>query len=96
MKRPYRLPYSLCPRCGYAMDAHMSLKDGRKERAPHQGDLGICAECGSTLVFDADLRLRVPTEEELAGLPQALLEKLFMARLMRIANPVKKREGNRQ
>jgi hypothetical protein len=78
------------------MDAHTPMADGTKARKPVPGDLGICFECGASLIFGDDLRLREPTEEDLADVPQDILEKLFLARLMRVANPRKPREATRQ
>lgn len=92
----YRLPPALCPECGAAMDAHTPMADGTKARKPQPGDLGICFECGISLVFDDDLRLRKATEEDLADVPPDILEKIFVARLVRMANPRKPKEGTRQ
>lgn len=93
----YHLPPVLCPKCGYSMDHHASVNGTKgRERRPEPGDIGICNDCGSTLVFGDDLRLRSPKEEELAALPKPLLEKLLMARLFRIANPRKPRPGEQK
>jgi hypothetical protein len=78
------------------MDAHTPMADGTKARKPQPRDLGICAECGISLVFGDDMRLHKATEEDLAEVPPDILEKMFLARLMRMANPRKPKEQTRQ
>lgn len=62
----YDLPVTHCPHCGHKHDAATNLE---APRAPGQGDVSICLECGGIAVFDADpLRLRLPTPDEQAQL----------------------------
>lgn len=47
-----------CPFCRSAIDA----ASGPKE--PEDGDATICYSCENLLIFDKNLRLRVPSEDE--------------------------------
>jgi len=51
---------TLCPVCGYAVDATTSLAS---ERGPRPGDLSICLSCGALTLFDADLRPLLPVDD---------------------------------
>ena len=48
-----RLGVSLCPHCGYKLDAATSLTSNRR---PSPGDWTVCMECTGLLVFDVFLR----------------------------------------
>lgn len=53
-----------CPFCSKHVPNHENLTDEFLQ--PEEGDLSVCIKCGSICVFDEDLYLRKPTEEELA------------------------------
>ena len=53
-----KLPQSQCCACGTTLDGAA----GRA--APKPGDFSICIYCGALSVFDEDLKLREPTQEE--------------------------------
>lgn len=55
-----RTPPSTCPSCMATLDARTGI-DAR----PKPGDASICIECKTLLIFDENLRLRRPTEEEI-------------------------------
>ena len=59
-----------CPHCGRAMGNVAQFADGRPLKAPEQGDIRVCSECGEPAFYarDAggDLVLDSPTAEELA------------------------------
>ena len=55
--RTTRLPPSLCPHCGYAMDAASAL---RADAVPEPGDWTVCLACGGVMQFDASLRPALP------------------------------------
>lgn len=78
-----RLPPVLCPHCGYLMDNHTKALGSKELTKPRPGDIGICFECMSPLVFDENLRLREACDEELGSLPQELLERLIVAKMMK-------------
>lgn len=61
------LPISVCPSCGYRMDAATAV-DAADPARPRPGDYSICLDCGSILVFLADYTHRLMTEEEAANL----------------------------
>lgn len=63
--RTSRTPLSFCYRCGERMDAATAVENGTK---PSPGAFSICAYCGAILVFDAELRLRRATFDELEQL----------------------------
>lgn len=57
MTRTTRTPATLCPHCGYAMDAASSMQG---EAVPDPGDWSICLRCAGVLQFDATLRPGLP------------------------------------
>lgn len=54
-----------CPKCDHPLNA-ASFCFGEDAKKPSEGDVTACAGCGTLLVFRKDLRLRPPTEGELA------------------------------
>lgn len=54
-------PYQ-CPVCRSRLDAATNLTG---KTAPTDGDVSICFDCSSIVVFTADLKLRLPTDDEL-------------------------------
>ena len=50
-----------CPHCGEVQD---SAKSATGKRKPSEGNLSLCAYCGSLALFGSDLSLRKPTKEE--------------------------------
>jgi hypothetical protein len=54
---------SPCPFCGKVNDRASSVGG---EIAPESGDYGVCFGCASVVVYGDDLKLRAPTEAELA------------------------------
>lgn len=53
-----RVPASYCLNCNYKLDACSG------SRAPRANDITVCVSCWHVMVFDSDLTLRAPTEEE--------------------------------
>lgn len=73
----------LCPHCGHTLDHHTdAIQSGKAKPSP--GDIGICVGCYSPLIFDRKLKLRAAKDEELAEIPQPILEKLIVAKLMKV------------
>lgn len=64
-----RLRPSLCPRCGYLLDAASSPKKGRA--TPKSGDVSVCMSCCEVLMFDEAL---VPTRVDPTALATMLRE----------------------
>jgi hypothetical protein len=60
-----RFPVSPCRRCGKPLDAATGVIGAD---TPGAGDVSICAYCGTVALFDSDLRLRPPTEDEIDAL----------------------------
>ena len=57
-----RVPECHCPVCDKKIDAASNLYD--ESERPFPGDVSVCIQCGTILVFDFDLTMRLPTEEE--------------------------------
>ena len=57
--RETRTPECRCPYCGKILD-RASATPGSPGAAPEPGDLTVCIECASPLVFDEALRVRKP------------------------------------
>lgn len=60
---------SPCPHCGTVLDAHVLPVGADRsgfdlDATPFPGDATVCTVCDSILIFDGDLQLRMPTEEE--------------------------------
>lgn len=66
---------SLCPLCGYTVDAHESLAN--PESVPKPGDYGICMGCTAVLEYDGSLRLKVVPKAEVE---RELLRVVWLAR----------------
>jgi hypothetical protein len=62
LRRARRSVGSPCPNCQVFLNYHVT-PDG-KDSNPAPGDATICTLCDSLLIFDADLRLRLPNEAE--------------------------------
>lgn len=60
-----QVPENLCPYCGKKLDAASG------EGTPSPGDVSVCIECASPLMFTDELTLRVMTRAEFADLPPA-------------------------
>jgi len=61
-----------CPICKAAIE-HATNVDPN-ESGPKRGDVTLCAECGTVLMFEDDeLRLRQPTEAEMLRWPMRTL-----------------------
>jgi hypothetical protein len=54
---------TICPYCGRRNELHAEATDP-DGRAPEPGDFTVCWGCVGACVFDHDLNLRLPTDEE--------------------------------
>lgn len=48
----HEVPASTCPACGAATELATGILH---HRAPNEGDVSVCIQCGALLVFDAQL-----------------------------------------
>lgn len=58
----YDIPASPCLNCGSLLDAATQPDDPSLQ--PKPGELTMCTYCGAILVFDEEMRHRLPTPEE--------------------------------
>jgi hypothetical protein len=71
MSKTTRTPPNLCLECGKVVDSATNVENQR----PSPGMFAICFYCGHVMAFDAALRLRPLTDEEMleaAGDPRIL------------------------
>jgi hypothetical protein len=61
----YRLPSVACPWCSKELDAATGVTG---EGSPDMGDATLCINCGEWCIFDSDLTLRKPTDDEFVEL----------------------------
>jgi hypothetical protein len=57
-----RIPEQRCKRCQFKIDASTYAQQG--DRIPEAGNVSICVACGYLQIFNDDLTLRDPTEQE--------------------------------
>jgi hypothetical protein len=55
-----------CPKCGYNLGDHTCVTE--EDATPVAGDVGICLECKTILVYNDDLSQREPTAEEIESM----------------------------
>lgn len=67
-----------CPCCGHVMNA-VTGAEGESE-SPNPGDVSVCIECTSYLIFDHDLKLQVMTVDEVCELDSEVLYTLTATR----------------
>lgn len=73
-----RTPESKCPVCGHILDAATSING---EFEPRPGDVTLCVQCGEILIFNKDLRGRIPTAEEklqYGDMPEVIVAQIFI------------------
>ena len=64
------IPTSMCPICGYVMDA-ATVADGGPPVVPKDGDMSVCLKCGTILIFVDGIHLRLATPDEVVACPDA-------------------------
>jgi hypothetical protein len=69
-------PEQSCPGCGEALSGSGDAY-ARDLAPPADGDLTVCIYCGTVLVYDADLALRILAAEEIDTLSPAELEQIW-------------------
>jgi hypothetical protein len=72
-----------CPKCGKLLDGWAETGHGD---APSEGDPTVCVYCAEVLLFDADLRPRLPTQAEYVELmtDRDVQQAVAMARKMKL------------
>jgi hypothetical protein len=76
----HHIPVQPCPCCDYKIDAASNAKGGGKSPVP--GDLSICINCGTLLMFKDDLSHEIADPAMLAKLSdetKIVLQKLMAA-----------------
>lgn len=69
MIKATRTPASLCPHCGAMITAASDSGLGPTNRnEPKPGDASMCLECGEFLIFDQELKVRLPNDDEVKAL----------------------------
>lgn len=87
-KKGRRLPNTLCPTCEYEVDAAMCI--GGTDVRPSVGDITLCLKCGEILIFDEDMKVRLPLVVELMNLPPHTEHTLTIAQeTIRRERPIK-------
>jgi hypothetical protein len=56
-----RTPEQRCPKCKTILDSASGVNT---DRSPKEGDITLCIKCAVLLVFNKDLIMRLPTNEE--------------------------------
>jgi len=78
---------SKCPTCNYELPAETCIKDANAK--PKAGDLSVCLNCGEILVFDPDLKLRMPTISDVMSWDADLFKQVSAAqKLIRQTRPL--------
>lgn len=65
-----RTPQNYCRTCHYRMDAASSAT--KPDEIPDAGSVSLCMKCGELSIFNEDLTLRAPTEQELINIQRSL------------------------
>jgi hypothetical protein len=82
---------SKCPHCGGKLDA-TSIADPRDEdRAPEEGDVGVCIHCAGIIAYADRFTLRKPTpeeEKEALSNPEVRLAQLAVRKAQAMEDPI--------
>lgn len=62
-----------CPVCGFNIDDQVLSP---LVQHPQPDQLTVCQECGSALVFNVDITLRLPSAEEVKAWPEATKKRI--------------------
>lgn len=57
-----------CPYCHYKVDRCLNISTAGPPKA---GDFTLCIRCGNLSIFDSELKMRVPSEDDLAELAKS-------------------------
>jgi hypothetical protein len=76
--RDTRLPPSPCPYCGKVNDGALAADLDKPDASPSPGDITVCIECASPLIFTEALRLRKPWPGEVDVSEPTLRRAIFL------------------
>lgn len=79
MSTIHKLELDYCPNCDNSLNAAHVIGDNEDE-APKVGDVTICIECTSYLMFDEHMKLRECTVDEICDMDNDTLLELTRAR----------------
>ena len=79
MKTDTAIPVTRCLKCGYRLDTSTDAFSGGE--SPKGGDVSMCLSCGHIALFNADLTLREPNEQEAREI--SLMPQVMQAQLAR-------------
>jgi hypothetical protein len=79
----YHTPETKCLACGHILNGVFPVP-GEKDLPPEEGCRTLCIRCGALMVFNKDLTLREPTEEEKAEIDSDPIVKRARDRLQQI------------
>lgn len=74
-----------CPACGAPFDSASSVFG---DHLPQAGDASLCIKCGTTLIFNPDLTLRLANVVDWSIMPQEMRRRLNIAQEARRATKV--------
>lgn len=77
---------TVCPYCDAKLDRSSGMSPNNPaQRDPAPGDVSVCINCGEIAVFDGDMAMAKPSEEELAMLleDETILKTRIMVKSMR-------------
>lgn len=77
-------PPGNCPECHHKFDRCTNTTN--EFAGPAAGDLSVCIECGTMLIFESDLSVRRLTGREFEELPEAIRNHLVLCQLTVQAN----------
>lgn len=83
----YKTGLDNCPHCGHDLDVATNPVEG--ERAPKQGDMTMCTKCAGICRFGPGMKLEVFPEEDLAKLPEEVLEKVLVYQSALVSSIIK-------
>lgn len=68
MNNTIRTPACQCPKCDCTIDAATSADN--TQSVPEEGDVSVCINCASMLIFKEDMTMRLMSKDEFMNLPQ--------------------------
>jgi len=71
-------PSNKCPNCNYIIDRASSIDS---ERKPTKGDLSVCFNCGTFLIFNRDLTVSMLSHDKFTKLDLSTKQAMLKAKL---------------
>lgn len=76
MAEEHVMPEAKCPLCGHRFDRCTNVTGTNR---PNTGDVSLCIQCGSALVFVADGTMRLATRDDLADVQGSARDRMAQA-----------------